>query len=310
LALGLAIFGLFFLVLQFSGTVMNSGRLDPGLLGPEPAEQALSLVPVRLLGADFLLAAVAAAIAVPACYLAARRVAALTADEATRGVPGQAILYLRNFADDDIQMPTSRLSRNSLVERIAVYRTERFEEVLVRRLARFGPVTAVNPPGLEKPPIGAARMNMANADWQQGVQDHIAKAQLIVVGAAPEQTTKGLAWELAEIQKAGALAKTLLVLPPLPAGALHVRWALFRAMTPSYLLPPELDSGTDQRLILVTSGAGHWRTWHARRRTEWAYAVALGAAARALASVQKGSSSRNQTKHDTCLSAKADPARC
>jgi hypothetical protein len=216
-SIGLAILGVFFLVMQFSLVVLPSGRSDPALLGPGLADAILRVVPVSVLGLDLLVLAAAAAIAVPVSYMAARRIAALSANEATKGADGAATLYLRNFSDDDIRMPTSRLARNSLVERIAVFRVERFEEVIVRHLARYGPVIAVSPPGLDRPPIGAARMNLPNEQWQEGVRQHIAHARLIVVGAAPERHTEGLAWELAQIEQAGALVKTMLLLPP-PAG--------------------------------------------------------------------------------------------
>jgi hypothetical protein len=54
-------------------------------------------------------------------------------------------------------------------------------------------------------------------------------------------------------------------------------------MAADFGLPPELAVGTDRRLILVrqpqpTNGTACWCTWHTRRRTEWAYAVALRAA--------------------------------
>jgi hypothetical protein len=210
----------------------------------------------------------------------------LSAEEAVKrvaldgGSGSGPVLYLRNFTDDDIQMPTSRLSRNSLVERIAVYRLERFEEVIVRHLSDAGPVIAVNPPGMEKTPIGAARINLANTDWRASVRQYIGSARLIVVGAAPEGSTEGLAWELSEIARAGALDRTLLVFPPLRSQAVQDRRAVFAVMAGDFGLPPELAVGADRHLVLVrdpqpANGAARRRAWHTRRRTEWGYAVAL-----------------------------------
>ena len=281
-----AVCWLFALFMRSSVAVLPSGRLDISLLASGSPYRFLTLEPVTVLVVDFFALAVMAAIVVPVSYTAARRVAALSAEEAVKrvaldGGSGPApVLYLRNFTDDDIQMPTSRLSRNSLVERIAVYRLERFEEVIVRHLAEAGPVIAVNPPGLEKTPIGAARMKLANTDWRASVRQYIGSARLIVVGAAPEGSTEGLAWELSEIARAGALDRTLLVLPPLRSQTVQDRWAVFAAMAADFGLPPELAVGPDRHLVLVrdpqpANGAARWRTWHTRRRTEWAYAVAL-----------------------------------
>jgi len=274
------------LFLRSSVAVMPSGRLDISLLASGSPYRFLTMEPVTVLVVDFFALAVMAAILAPMSYTAARRVAALSAEEAVKSVPLNGasehgpVLYLRNFTDDDIRMPTSRLSRNTLVERIAVYRLERFEEVIVRHLSEVGPVIAVNPPGAEKAPIGAARMNLANADWRASVRQYIGSARLIVVGAAPEGPTEGLAWELGEIARAGALDRTLLVLPPLRSQTVQDRWAVFAAMAAGFGLPPELAVGADRHLVLVrepqpANGAARWCTWHTRRRTEWAYAVAL-----------------------------------
>jgi hypothetical protein len=46
---------------------------------------------------------------------------------------------------------------------------ERFEEVIARHLSEFDLVIAVSPAGLDRPPIGAARMNMDGSQWQKKV---------------------------------------------------------------------------------------------------------------------------------------------
>jgi hypothetical protein len=287
LAIAAPLVGFLFWSLQSRGIAVAYGRIDPGFLGPGLISRAVGAVPLPVLSADCFAIAVAAAVLVPVSYLAARRTAALTADEVGPGQGGRVILYLRNFADDDIRMPTSRLSRNSVVERIAVYRLERFEEVLVRHLSGFAPVIAVNPDGIRKSPIGAARMTISNNEWQARIRDHIASSPLIVVGAAPQRRTDGLGWELTEIEKAGALSRTLLVLPPLPGSALRARWQIFCSMAASYQLPTELSWSADQHLVLASAGNGRWQTWHSRRRTEWNYVVALREAAQAVLGPQQ-----------------------
>jgi hypothetical protein len=287
LAISMPVLGYLFWSLRRSDVVVAYGRIDPGYLRTNPASRAIGMIPLPVLSADCFVIAAASAIAVPVSYLAARRVAALSADQASGGNSERAILYLRNFADDDIRMPTSRLSRNSVIERIAVYRLERFEEVLVRHLSGFAPVIAVNPSGIKKAPIGAARVTMSNAEWQARIRDHVAKSPLIVVGAAPQRHTDGLGWELSEIERSGALPKTLLVLPPLPVSALRARWEIFSSMAASYRMPTELSWSADHHLVLADAGNGSWRTWHSRRRTEWNYVVALREAAQTILDPQK-----------------------
>jgi len=271
----LSLLGFLLWSLRRSGIIISYGRIDPSLLAHGPLLQAIGSVPLPVLSADCLVIAAAAAITVPISYRAARRIATLTADEVSRQKKGDYILYLRNFADDDIQMPTSRLSRNSLVERIAVYRLERFEEVLVRHLSHYAPVIAVDPPGIYKQPIGAARMALNDGNWKAHVERHMAEAVLIVVGAAPQRWTAGLSWELSELSRQEALPKTLLVLPPLLPSALRARWEIFTSMAASYQLPSDLSSSADHHLVLRPTGRGTWRTWHSQRRTEWHYLTSL-----------------------------------
>ena len=283
LVLVMPLFGFLLWSLRRSDIVAAYGRIDPGLLGPSVA-RVIGSVPLPVLSADCFVIAVAAAVTVPVSYLAARRIAALTADEVSRGGTGEPklVLYLRNFADDDIPMPTSRLSRNSVIERIAVYRSERFEEVLVRHLSGVAPVIAVDPPGIRKRPIGAARVTISGTNWRSQVEPLIAKAELIVVGAAPQAKTEGLGWELAEIARAEALPKTLFVLPPLLPSTVHDRWDRFVRMATPFELPPDLTPWIHHHLVLAQAGPGRWRTWHSRRRTEWDYAAALRQAVRSL----------------------------
>jgi hypothetical protein len=277
LVLVMPLLGFMLWSLRRSDIVVAYGRIDPGLLGPG-LPRVIGSIPLPLLTVDCFVIAAAAAITVPVSYLAARRIATLTADELSRGKDEPQILYLRNFADDDIRMPTSRLSRNSLIERIAVYRLERFEEVLVRHLSHFAPVIAVDPAGIRKKPIGAARMTLTDKEWQGNVQSYIDQAMMIVVGAAPQRRTDGLSWELAQIAGKEALPRTLLLLPPLPASAVRARWEVFASMATSYLLPPDLTPCADHHLVLAAVGPGRWRTWYSRRRTEWDYMAALGQA--------------------------------
>ena len=279
LAVNAAFVGFLAWSLRASDIVLSYGRVDPGLLGTGALATVVGSVPLPVLSVDCLAIAAVAALTVPATYLAARRRAVRTADELSRGVgdgprEGQ-ILYLRNFADDDIRMPTSRLSRNSIIERIAVYRLERFEEVLVRHLSVTAPVVAVDPSGVVKQPIGAARITLTAANWNEEIKPHIERARLIVVGAAPERQTDGLRWELDWLAHSGALAKTLLVLPPLQSSRVTARWVNFVDMARAFLLPPDLTLSADRLLILAREEQGTWRAWHSRKRTEWDYNVAL-----------------------------------
>jgi len=122
------------------------------------------------------------------------------------------VLMLRSFADDMRLVRARRLDRASIVERLCLRQYERFEEVAASALSVHGPVYALSRVGEKLPPaLGAERRSFAMADWQDRVRELIGSAQLISVTVGRSQS---LLWEIGEIQAAGALAKTIFLLPP------------------------------------------------------------------------------------------------
>src|SRR4029077_18038660 len=97
-----------------------------------------------------------------------------------RRAPGPPVLSLRSFPDDRLRLRTATLGRPSLVERFTPRRFDRFEEVLIRHLSRYGPVSAVTPPGTRLAPLGAARETIEPANWQSAVAGWMAHSALIV----------------------------------------------------------------------------------------------------------------------------------
>jgi hypothetical protein len=119
------------------------------------------------------------------------------------------VLFLRAFSDDNVAaqrtIPIPRwLSGRQLP-------SQRLEEALARILLGQGPVIALNEPGIELPPLGAARDNISDENWQSIVGDLIVESQLIVLFWAE---TDGVAWELDKILELGALNKLIVITPP------------------------------------------------------------------------------------------------
>ncbi|MFF4031738.1 hypothetical protein ACFYZ2_18665 [Streptomyces sviceus] len=121
-------------------------------------------------------------------------------------------LMLRSFADDRRTLRARRLDRASVVERLFMRRFERFEEVAASALAVHGPVETLSQVG-EKlpPPLGAARRSFSMDDWKDGVRTLIGRSQLICVTVGRSES---LLWEIRQIRAAGALARTIFLLPP------------------------------------------------------------------------------------------------
>lgn len=209
----------------------------------------------------------------------ARRLAALDAHEALRRDTRPMVLYLRTFADDSLTLRTATYARRSFLDRLSPRRFERFEEVLVRNLTMIGPVVALNPPGTDLAPIGAARETLAADHWQSTITGWMTDARLIVVGAAPEAMTPGFGWELRAVDSQGLWSKTLLVLPPVPDTAMQTRWERFtKTLADTAMAHHPLPSNPAGMLVLLGSLAAGWSAVTADQRTEWTYAEALTAA--------------------------------
>ncbi|HEY3409835.1 MAG TPA: hypothetical protein VGK53_16830, partial [Propionicimonas sp.] len=79
------------------------------------------------------------------------------------------ILYLRGFEEDKLRV-TPSLTRSGFLQWLTPFGRPRFEEVLVRYLARFGPVIAVSgQQGRALQELGAAKATFSGGEWQQQV---------------------------------------------------------------------------------------------------------------------------------------------
>jgi hypothetical protein len=129
------------------------------------------------------------------------------------------ILFLRSFMDDRLTVRAHRTGRQSVLDRLTLRRFEQFEEILAWTMWRFGPVIALGDYWL--PPLGAARISVPKGiDWESVVWNKLPLVQLIVMSAG---RTKSVVDEVAMIRRAGALAKTIIVFPPVPEQELRQR---------------------------------------------------------------------------------------
>lgn len=119
------------------------------------------------------------------------------------------ILLLRSFQDDAILIANERFWGH----RFLGVKDElvRLEEVLAEALYAYGPLVALSNPQDDLPRLGAARDNIANAEWQDAVEAHMGEASRIVLVAG---ATPSLRWEVDRLVARGMLAKTVVVFPP------------------------------------------------------------------------------------------------
>ena len=112
------------------------------------------------------------------------------------------VLYLRSFKDDDV---TSGLIDGSASP---VSYTE--EEYLVDILKDFGPCIAIGQPGEKLPSLGAARMYLADDQWQDKVKELLTSSTLVALRAGK---TKNFLWEVEQSIKSIDPRKLILLIP-------------------------------------------------------------------------------------------------
>jgi hypothetical protein len=112
----------------------------------------------------------------------------------------------------------------------------RYEESLSRALGKFGPVITIGRPGDALGFLGAGRLYVSNADWQQAVRHFIRCAGVIVIIVG---RTEGLWWEISEALRVVPRERLLFIFPYayLPEGArsgarseFYERWNLPRRL--------------------------------------------------------------------------------
>lgn len=209
----------------------------------------------------------------------ARRMAAIDATTARERDDRPWSLYLRSFGDDDIRVHSHGSPRHTYLERAITRRSERFEVVLGWHLWRFGPLVGVGRPKERLPRLGAAREYLDDEVWHQEVEDRIGGARAVIVMLGH---TDGLAWELATIERLGAISRTIVVVPPLPASEVEERWRAFSRIATDVGWPDlDLDGATHMARSVVARSDGSAWVVHVDQRDEWNYEMAIeGAFAR------------------------------
>ncbi|MFE4693972.1 hypothetical protein ACFRH6_28495 [Streptomyces sp. NPDC056749] len=301
-AAGLALFFLFY-VAQMSG-LGNSPLIDGGLptgryLQVESPGQLMVFVVLAVVG----LGAGSSVIVLSGLLMfggvlirrLGRSYALRDAEAAQQDSAEPPVLYLRSFTDDSATMPSSAIARTSVLERASFAWRQPFEEITVRHVWALGPVIAASHPGdtRSRSDIGAARMRLGR-NWQAEIEAEALESRLVVVGATPEAINEGLLQEL-EILGRNPSVPVALVLAPLSRREVLRRWHSFIDATltvrgPGAGQPSRFEGLRAHRddvsgaLVLLNTGGTEWRTWGARRRTEFTFAMAWGEARDVVAS--------------------------
>lgn len=172
------------------------------------------------------------------------------------------VLYLRSFGDETVQIKRSILGESMPFS---------FENLMVQALWETGPVVSVGDPTDMTPMFGAARVYLADDEWQAHVTDWIDQAGLIVVLVGK---TAGLEWEYRQIGALQQSHKVMFLFAPLSKNEVKVRWLQLRSLAQTALgfdLPQEVEF--KKLMGLVVDPAGQTTLIVAKRRSYGAYQV-------------------------------------
>jgi hypothetical protein len=138
-----------------------------------------------------------------ACFMRGKRYCAVSAHDLLASDSRQPVVYLRSFSADEVAAKTTMSMSQSLD-----FKTE--EELVVEVLNEIGPVVAIGRPGEKLPELGAARVYVDDAEWQQVVHGHLDRAKLVALRLG---NTPGFWWELEHSVKILAPSRLVLILP-------------------------------------------------------------------------------------------------
>ena len=183
------------------------------------------------------------------------------------------ILFLRSFGADEIAVKSDRYWG----ARFLAMRDQevRLEEVIAETLYPYGPLVALANPKDRLPPLGAARENVADPDWQQAVDRYMADASRIVliVGDTPS-----LRWEARRIVAMGYLEKCLVVFPPsyhTAAGARLTNCLPELGEALGFRSTEDEAAALSEALVLAGVGRADAAVITAREKTQMDYAEVL-----------------------------------
>jgi hypothetical protein len=127
-------------------------------------------------------------------YRRGKKATAVPAEQILKSDPRPPVVYLRSFRDDSA---TALVPNSSVSTLFSVTRTE--EQQIAEVFGELGPFIAIGRPGESLPELGAARMHVANEQWQETVADLMKRARLVLYRASD---TQGFKWE---VQRGGEL---------------------------------------------------------------------------------------------------------
>jgi len=184
-------------------------------------------------------------------YKRGKRASTELAGELLSSDPRPAVVYLRSFKDDVVG---ASIADSPVATLFSLVATE--EQQIAEVFGELGPVVAIGRPGERLPELGAARMYVADDEWQETVSDLMARARLVVYRATD---TQGFIWE---VKRGGELLPPEKIVFLIPAKS---NYDAFRRIADK-LLPGRFPAKPESRLRCGSlSGLVYFdSTWRSR----------------------------------------------
>jgi hypothetical protein len=142
-------------------------------------------------------------------WIVGSKLGAPTAEEVISRSERPHVLYLRPFQADSEQLISRVLSAFRRFY-AGFYAPPSGEEKLASQFESIGPMIAIGKPGERLATLGAARLYVSDAEWQQTVERLTTDAVLVIIRAGLSQ---GLLWEIEQIVGHSEPSRILLIAP-------------------------------------------------------------------------------------------------
>ena len=185
------------------------------------------------------------------------------------------VVFLRSFEQDGATIRPQ--SRDPLLRVMAgVSRARTIDEIILEHASPYGPVIAIGDPRDPTPPLGAARVFVADqgGSWHDVVGALVNASRAVVMCPT---ATEGVSWELDFLAKTNARTRTIFLASPMLSDADVER------MFEERVLGRRTALGPGQIPIAVfCDPARGWRVLSVRKRGVSSYTVALNMAIQAM----------------------------
>lgn len=242
-------------LIQYTGAILMVPGIGLIMMGGEQEITSAILAGIVLLGVGLL------------GYFNGIRLASSSAEALLQQDPRAPIVFVRSFRDEQgdknvggflrsLQTAFKIAGRSGSTNTISTWGPT-FQWQLNKLLREVGPYVAIGRPGEQLAGMGAARMYVADDEWQAVISELFGESRLIIMRMGK---TPGLRWELKQLRLHIDPCKLLFILPHKPAD-----YEAFRQWANKELPKPMPEAMPTSRFMVLDDDWNprelEWRNW-------------------------------------------------